>query len=193
MQTAKSGIRILGIAESFVRSAKKSVFAGVVMRKDLIIDGVSFSSATIGGTDATKTVLEIFEELCRKDIHCIMLSGCIVSWFNIIDIDEVHRKTGLPVICVTYEDSEGLEDDISRYFPGDEKRISDYRKTGIRIPFELKTGFNVYLRASGISFSDAGWLCNAYTFQGRIPEPLRVAGLMAKGAVNYCISEDFDL
>ncbi|MDD3978467.1 MAG: DUF99 family protein [Methanomicrobium sp.] len=189
MQTAKSGIRVLGIAESFTRSAKKSFFAGVVMRKDKIIDGVAFSTATVGGMDATDTVIDIFTKLSRKDLHCIMLSGCIVSWFNIIDIEEIHKITGFPVICVTYEDSEGIETKIKEYFPGDSDRLFKYKNTGIREKFQLKTGFNVYLRCSGISFKDAGWLCNAFTLQGKIPEPLRVAGLLAHASSDFIIFE----
>ena len=59
MKTLKSGVRVLGIAESFVQGAKKSVLAGVVMRRDLIIDGAAFGYSTIGGMDATGTILEI--------------------------------------------------------------------------------------------------------------------------------------
>ncbi|MCA9450353.1 MAG: DUF99 family protein, partial [Candidatus Omnitrophica bacterium] len=48
MHIAKKGLRTLGIAESFSGSPE-SVLAGVVMRKDLRIDGFRFTTATVGG------------------------------------------------------------------------------------------------------------------------------------------------
>lgn len=49
----KKGIRILGVAESFVESDSRSVLAGVVMRRDLVIDGLMFGQTTIKGNDST--------------------------------------------------------------------------------------------------------------------------------------------
>jgi len=46
----KKGIRVLGIAESFRKGLdRRAVLAGVVMRMDLIIDGVIVDSARLGG------------------------------------------------------------------------------------------------------------------------------------------------
>ncbi|MBP2132806.1 endonuclease V-like protein UPF0215 family [Methanomicrobium sp. W14] len=193
MQTAKSGIRVLGIAESFVRGAKKSVFAGVVMRKDLITDGVSLSTATIGGYDATQAVTKIYRTLKRKDIHCIFLSGCIVSWFNVINIEEVRKATDIPVICVTYEDSEGIEDKIKHYFPEDDRRIQEYKRVGGRFSARLKTGYDVFLRTSGISVEEAEWLCNEFVKDGRVPEPLKVARLTARAALKFITGEGYSI
>ncbi|MGH9910516.1 MAG: DUF99 family protein, partial [Nitrososphaerales archaeon] len=39
----KKAIRALGIAESFVKSQNQSVLAGVVMRSDMIIDGIAYA------------------------------------------------------------------------------------------------------------------------------------------------------
>ena len=105
----KAGLRALGIAESFVRTMRHSVLAGVVMRADLRVDGLAYARASVGGNDATKAVLDIYGELDRKDINAILLEGAVISWFNIIDLAEVWQKTGKPLICLTYQDSPGLE------------------------------------------------------------------------------------
>ncbi|MEM0259499.1 MAG: DUF99 family protein, partial [Thermoproteota archaeon] len=44
---SKKAIRVLGIAESFRETSKKSILAGVVMRGDFLIDGFSFSFVTL--------------------------------------------------------------------------------------------------------------------------------------------------
>ncbi len=176
----KKGIRILGIAESY-RGREQSLICGLVMRRDKIIDGCSFSRATVGGTDATDAVLAIWNQLARDDIQAIMLGGSVISWFNVINIMQVHEQTRLPVIAVTYEDSPGLTDNIRHHFPEDGERLAAYIALGKRKTCQLSTGVTVYLRTAGISHTDAVHACNIFTAQGKIPEPVRVARIIARG------------
>lgn len=182
MHIAKKGLRVLGIAESF-SSDNRSILAGVVMRKDLRVDGFSFETTTVGGMDATDSVVALYRNFYRKDINAVMISGCVISWFNIIDPLRIREETGRPTIVVTYEDSEGIEKDIIHHFPHDEVRLSCYRALGTRIPHFLPTGYTIYMRAYGISDEDAGALCSAFTYDGKIPEPIRVARLFARAVM----------
>lgn len=179
MHLGKKGLRVAGIAESFSRSFH-STLACVVMRRDLRIDGVAFGSVTVGGTDATGSIIDLIGDLHRKDLNLVMISGCVIAWFNILDPEAISEATGLPVIAVTYEESEGLEDDIRSHFPGDHTRLEQYQHLGDRTAFLLSTGERIYLRPAGISLHDAGFICDRFTFDGRVPEPLRVARLMAR-------------
>jgi endonuclease V-like protein UPF0215 family len=179
MHIAKKGLRVLGIAESFY-GREYSTLCGLVMRKDRIIDGAVFDRITVGGMDATDAVLRMVRHLDRSDINCIMISGCVIAWFNIVDPDTIINRTGLPVIAVTYEASEGIEQDIAHHFPGDEERIEAYRRLGIRTEIPLHTGYRLYIRGWGIEDEDAARLCNDFTAVGKIPEPLRVARMMAR-------------
>lgn len=178
----KAGLRALGIAESFVRTMDHSILAGVVMRADLRVDGLAYTRASVGGDDATEAVLNIYRELDRKDINAILLEGAVISWFNIIDLEEVWHKTGRPLICLTYQDSPGLEECIQDYFPGQEEKLQRYRNLGQRSPIPLKTGYMVYVRAYGADLEEARILLNKFTRDGRKPEPLRLAGLAARAA-----------
>ena len=178
----KAGLRTLGIAESFVRTMDHSILAGVVMRADLRVDGLAYARASVGGDDATEAVLNIYRELDRKDINAILLEGAVISWFNIIDLEEVWHKTGRPLICLTYQDSPGLEECIRDYFPGQEEKLQRYRNLGQRSPIRLKTGYVVYVRAFGADLEEASILLNKFTRDGRKPEPLRLAGLAARAA-----------
>jgi endonuclease V-like protein UPF0215 family len=179
MHIPKKGLRALGIAESYTgRSVSK--LAGVVMRKDLRIDGFIFSTVTVGGMDATASVLRMVDELERNDINIIMLSGCIIAWFNIINPAKIAHETGKPVICVTYEESEGLLAEIRHHFPDDISRISAYKNLGERNRVELHTQEAIFIRCWGIEVCDGARLCNDFTVEGKIPEPLRVARLCAR-------------
>jgi endonuclease V-like protein UPF0215 family len=179
----KPALRVLGVAESFVRSCPKSILAGVVMRADLRVDGFAFARATVGGDDATKAVIEIYEDLDRSDVNALLLSGAAVSWFNIIDIQEVFERMETPLVCLTYEESPGLEEYIREYFPRPEEKLRRYERLGAREPVRLKTGYEVYVRVLGASAEEARILLNKFTMDGRIPEPVRVARLAARAAL----------
>ncbi|MCK8517629.1 endonuclease dU [Methanoculleus sp. 7T] len=182
MHIAKSGLRVLGIAESY-SGREQSTLAGVVMRKDLLIDGAAFARVTVGGSDATEAVIRLFTGLGRKDVNLLMISGNVIAWYNIIDPAAVQTATGLPVVVVTYEESEGLAEEIRRHFPGDAERLAAYRRLGDRVPVRLHTGYDLFIRPCGLSTEDAAMLCNDFTYEGRVPEPVRVARLIARGVV----------
>jgi endonuclease V-like protein UPF0215 family len=182
LHPGKKAIRALGVAESFRPTAKKSSLAGVVLRSDLVVDGFVFGAATVGGADATSSLLRMYRKLERGDLNLIMLAGCIISRYNIVDVDELARRSGLPVICLTYNESKGIEDAIRRHFDHPEGRIESYRRLGARSPLSLHTGHRVYVRTAGISDADAKRVLDAFTLQGGVPEPVRLARLLARSA-----------
>jgi len=182
----KKGIRVLGISESFIKNkSKKSILTGLIMRADLVIDGFSFSKTTVGGMDATESVLEIYQKLGREDINLVFLNGCVISWFNIIDLKRVYRDIARPIICITYEKSEGLEKYLTEYFsPKAEDRIAKYKENGEREEFKLHTGKKIFARYLGLDREDTIHALNKFTLHGSIPEPLRVARLLARTLVH---------
>lgn len=181
----KKGFRALGISESFIKGvSEESILAGVVMRADMTIDGFTFSKATVGGMDATEKILEMYRSLKRDDITLLLLNGCIISWYNVIDLHRVAEETELPLICVTYNESTGLEKYFKELFPEDWKsRVEIYRKNKSRTAVKLSTGYTVYIRFIGMKIEEAKGILNKFTSHGSIPEPLRVARLLARSLV----------
>ena len=181
----KKGFRALGVSESFVKGvSKESILAGVVMRADMKIDGFTFSRATVGGMDATERILEMHRRLGRDDINLLLLNGCVISWYNVIDLHRVAGETGLPLICVTYNESAGLERYFRELFPEDWKhRVEIYRKNKNRVPVKLSTGHVVYIRFIGMEVDEAKGVLNRFTLEGAIPEPLRIARLLARSII----------
>lgn len=178
----KPGFRVFGVAESFRPVlGDKSVLAGVVMRSDLLVDGFSVGRCTVGGMDATESILEMHRSLGRDDINLLMLGGCIISLFNIVDLGRVAAETGVPLLCVTYNPSEGLSEIIKSRFPADwEERLRVYESNGPRENIVLKTGYTVHVRRVGVSRRSAEVVLNRLTISGRVPEPIRVARLLAR-------------
>jgi endonuclease V-like protein UPF0215 family len=181
----KRGIRIFGIAESFKKSNSTSTLGGVVMRRDLIVDGIVFGSATLKGDDSTKNIYCMLRSLRRNDINCIMLDGLIISLYNIIDGEKLNNITGIPIIAITFEDSRGLEEHIRHHFlEKSEMKLEQYRKLGNREQVILRTEKSLYIRYWGMSLKGALNTLNAFTLQGSIPEPIRVAKLLARAHRN---------
>jgi endonuclease V-like protein UPF0215 family len=187
----KKGLRALGIAESFKKGeGERAVLAGVVMRGDLQIDGFALSTITVGGLDGTEGVLEIFKKLDRTDINVVLLNGCVISLFNLVDIFKIFDEIGIPIICVTYEESKGLEKYFEE-FEDCEKRMEIYKKLGERTPVELHTGHEVLVRSVGIDEErDVKALLDRFTLQGAIPEPLKVARLLARSVYKSFLSAE---
>ena len=179
----KKGIRVLGIAESFKKSSFTSTLAGVVMRRDLIIDGMVFGIVTIRGNDSTENILSMVRSLKRNDVNCIMLDGLIISMYNIIGGEEISEKAGIPVIAITFRDSQGLEETIQRHFPNDSLKLEQYHKLGQRDQIVLKTGKLIFVRYWGLNSKETSAIINSFTLQGSIPEPIRIAKLAARASV----------
>ncbi|MGI0020684.1 MAG: DUF99 family protein [Nitrososphaera sp.] len=184
----KKGIRVLAIAESFGRHAKQSVLAGVVMRRDLVVDGFVFGLATVEGDDATDAIVAMHRSLYRDDISCIIIDGQVISMYNIIDGQRVAEEAGLPVVAVTFEDSIGLEGAIRHHFPDSwPAKMEQYERIGGREKIVLRTGKALYARCWGLTTRRATALLNAFTLQGALPEPVRVAKTAARAAANaFC-------
>ena len=176
----KKGIRGLAIAESFSQTSKKSVLVGIVMSTDLVIDGFVMGHTTVGGDDATDAILTMHEKLNRIDVSFLLISGIVISSYNILDVKRISEKIGLPVIGVTYEESAGIEDAIKHHFPESyETKLAEYSKLGSRKKITLHTSYNLYIRNEGCTVLEAKQLLDKITSQGSIPEPLRIAQLLA--------------
>ncbi|HVX01897.1 MAG TPA: DUF99 family protein [Nitrososphaera sp.] len=184
----KKGVRVFAVAESFQtkKTAGSSILAGVVMRRDLVVDGMAFGRATIEGDDATSAIVSMYRSLGRDDVNCILLDGLVISMYNIIDGRQVSQDTCLPVVAITFEDSKGLEGAITHHFPhGWERKIEQYQRIGKRERVVLKTGKPLYIRYWGIPQRRALALLNAFTLQGALPEPIKVAKIAARSALSF--------
>ncbi len=187
LDLGKSGYRVLGCAESHRgREGDTGFFCGVVMRADGRVEAVEFSLVTVGGLDATDAVLDLWSTT-GEDVQAVVVSGLAVAWYNVVDLERLHREIERPVVCVTYEESEGLEESLEREFSGEalESRLEPYERQSDREAVELSAGETVYVRAEGIEDDEARRFVDDLTTHGKKPEPVRVAGLAARGALDH--------
>lgn len=180
----KTGVRALGIAESYRQET--SHLAGVVARASRVVDGFVFARCTVGGSDATETICSMVDRLDREDVRYLMVAGIAPAWFNVVDLQAINERTGLPTISVTFEASPGLETAIEDAFDDDEvieDRLATYRAQPARQQVTVNNE-TVYVRAVGLSDDESVDVVRAFTPEGGRPEPLRVARLAARGLVD---------
>ncbi len=185
----KKGLRGLAIAESFRQNSTRSILSGLIMRRDFVIDGFVFGSATLEGNDATDQILHMYEELSRFDISYLILSGLIISMYNIVDVKKLHDSLQIPIIGITYNESDGIEDAIKHHFPKSfESKINEYKKLGKRERITLHTSYDLFVRYEGCTIYEVKQLLNELTLQGSVPEPLRVSQLLANSLLQKGLS-----
>ena len=187
----KKGVRALGIAESYRGEDGDSFLAGAVVRADAVVEGFRFTTITVGGTDATDRIVELYESFERDDLRFVLVSGIAPAWYNIVDIEAIHDETAVPVVSVTYEegDEDGLRSALEDEFEGDalEKRLALY--DGLPPRRRLSVGEkDLYVRSAGVSDDRAdGWVRGfTRSDEGSVrPEPVRVARLAARGLLDF--------
>lgn len=181
----KPGRRALGIAESYRGTdddRAKSTLAGAVVRADRTVDDFVFNTCTVGGRDATQSVIDCWRRLDRPDVRYCFLAGIAPAWYNIVDIEAVAEAIDRPVIAVSFEESDGLGDAIREAFDGDEQagRLGAYEALPERRHLDID-GEDLFVRSVGLDTETTETVVRAYTYERR-PEPLRVAKRAARRA-----------
>ena len=176
----KKGIRGLAIAESFMHNSQKSVLAGIVISNDFLIDGFVFGSATIKGDDATDQIISMYQRLERNDISYLMISGIVISLYNMIDVKKIYKSICIPTIGVTYSNSGNLHETIKTHFPENyEKKLIRYSKIGEREKVLLNSGIDFHVRYEGCNGLECKQLLEKICISD-FPEPLRIAKQLAR-------------
>ena len=179
----KSEIRVIGIDDSpFEFNDKESDIIGVVMRGGEYIECVLKNSVEIDGTDATSACVEMIKKTRHKmQLKVILLDGIALGGFNVVDIEELYDSTKIPVITVTRDvpDFEKIENALKKHFKDWENRLKLIRKREL---YEVKTPHNpIFIKCVGVTLAQAKEIIKISTIRGVIPEPIRVAHLIASG------------
>lgn len=184
----KPEIRVLGVDDGpFPPRAKGRVLLiGVVCRGGRSVDGVLSTYIEADGMDATDRIIEMITGSRHKgQLRVVMTQGATFAGFNVIDIQQISKRTGLPVIVVSRKrpDFKKVRRAIKN-LPEWRKRWAMLRAAGRLYPFELRRGVpSIYLQLTGIELKDAKRVVEMTSIRGLVPEPLRLAHLIATGVV----------
>ena len=177
----KKEIRILGIDDGFFTKFKKGnvLIVGVVFRGGSFMDGILSTKAAVDGTDATSEIISmISHSKFRTQLKVILLNGIAVGGFNVIDVKQLHKETRIPVMVVIrrYPDFGKIRETLVKL--GKEDRYKLIQKAGT----VHKLG-KVFVQLSGLSLKEAKAILDITCTRAFVPEPLRVAHLIASGMI----------
>lgn len=161
--------------------AHQTTLGGVVMRGDLIIDGMVWDRATILGSDATQSIIRMLVRLNRTDLGGIMLHGTVIAGYNIIELDLLHQDTSLPIISVTKQPQEDLQKHLKATFPSDwNQRWQIAQRNGELRSLVLDSQSHMFVQSKGCRWDVVKGVIKRFTRFGGLPEPIRVARLFAR-------------
>lgn len=185
-RVVKPEIRVLGIDDGAFTPHKKgfALIVGVVFRGGYWLDGVMSTKVRVDGFDSTKKVTSmVVSSPHHKQLRVIMLNGVTFAGFNVIDINKLHKNTGLPVIAITRNKPNFNEiREALKNLPKSEKRWKTILNAGN--VFETTTrnkNEKVYMEIAGILEEDARRILRLTSTRSSIPEALRVAHIIASG------------
>lgn len=158
------------------------IVVGVVFRGGSSVDGVMHTEIAIDGLDATEKLIEMINASPhRRQLRLVMLNGVTFAGFNLVDIQKLHAATGLPVVALTQEkpDLEAIYQAL-KHLPDTEERWRIVQNAGAL--FEVTNrGVKLYVELAGLTLDEAKTVLELTSTRGSLPEPLRVAHLIASG------------
>jgi endonuclease V-like protein UPF0215 family len=182
----KSEIRVIGIDDGPFEphTEGKALLVGTVFRGGQWLDGILRTYIDVDGKDATQRIIEMINKSRHKgQLRVIMVDGVTFAGFNVIDIQEVFRQTGLPVIVVSRKlpDFPKVKKALKN-LPDWQERWRMLRAAGKIYPVRSRPrAAPICMQVAGIKRADAEEIIKLTSTRSLVPEPLRVAHLIATG------------
>ncbi|MEM2907774.1 MAG: DUF99 family protein [Candidatus Hadarchaeales archaeon] len=177
----KPEIRVVGIDDGpFEPHARGTVLlVGAVFRGGYWLEGVLHAHVQKDGFDATQRIIEMINKSRHKgQLRVVMMEGVTVAGFK-----EVFKRTGLPVIVASRKRPNMAQvKKALKNLPEWQRRWEMLRSAGKLYQVKLRRGTKpLYMQFAGISRSDAERVIRLTCTHALMPEPLRVAHLIATG------------
>ena len=160
------------------RGARVLLVGAVCARTRL--DGVLSGRITKDGRNATAAVAALVRgSQFDGHVRAVVLNGIAFGGFNVVDIHALAAALARPVLVVARRAPRlALIRDALVRLPGGARKWRLIEQAG---PMEPVRG--VFVQRAGLSLVEARDLLAATTLHGNLPEPLRLAHLIAGGIV----------
>ncbi|MCI4322689.1 MAG: DUF99 family protein [Thermoplasmata archaeon] len=146
------------------------------------VEAVRLGRVRVDGLDATASIRRLLRRgTLAAGARAVLLDGISFGGFNLVDLDELHRDVHLPILAVTRRPPElrKIRAALRTYFPRSFRtrwgRIQAHRL------FRVPTGAEpLWAAAVGCTQKEAREIVRRSMIHGYVPEPLRVAALVAR-------------
>lgn len=182
----KSEIRILGFDDGPFEPRSNSLVpvVGLVFRGGKFLDGALKTEVKVDGNEATDKIIKLINSSRHKQqLKVIMFDGITVAGFNMIDIKKINEKTKLPIIVINRKvpDLDKVKKALKRFDDFEERWQSTLNAGKIK-EFRVKNK-KVYYQSIGLEDEEAKEIIALSSTRSFIPEPLRVAHIIATAIV----------
>lgn len=143
------------------------------------LDGVLATTVRRDGNNATDRLVEIVRSSRFADhIRAVLLQGIALAGFNVVDLERLARELDVPVLVVVRKQPrmQMVKTALIDRTAGGLEKWSLIEKHG---PLE-RCGV-LWVQRVGLTIKEATELLAATTSHGNIPEPLRLAHIIAGG------------
>jgi hypothetical protein len=176
--------RIVGVDDGAFQVRRGTVGSAVIVA--VLFHGSQISAARVGriqidGTDANFVLTALLKTMTYE---VVMLSGISFGGFNLVDIKRLSGEIGKPVIVVVggRPNNTAVRQALRGHFEDWKRRWRIVRNAGYLYSCRpLLREPKVYFEVKGCSPSFAKKLMTSSSKISRLPEPIRVAGLLARG------------
>lgn len=177
----KKEIRLVGIDDAPFDKFKKGrvLVVATIFRGGDWIDGILSTKARVDGNDATDKLVEMINKCkFRPQLQCIMLDGIALGGFNVVDIEELNKKTRVPVMVIIRRmpDIENIKKTLIKINQKEKIRLIEKAGQPIKVN-------GIYIQIKGINPEEAKEILRISCTRSLIPEPIRVAHLIGAGIV----------
>jgi endonuclease V-like protein UPF0215 family len=161
------------------RARARVLLVGAVCARTRL-DGVIAGRVGKDGRDATARVAALVRgSQFNGHVRAVLLNGIAFGGFNVVDIHALAAALARPVLVVARRAPRlALIRDALARLPGGAGKWRLIEQAG---PMEAVRG--LYVQRAGLTLAEARDLLAATTLHGKLPEPLRLAHLIAGGIV----------
>jgi endonuclease V-like protein UPF0215 family len=176
-------LSIVGVEDGSFKAFQpdqKTLLCAVKMIGDRISD-VRLRKISVDGTDATTVLLEM---LFNLQCDLVILGGISFAGFNVVNAFKVNNEIGKPIIIYSSEmpNSDSVKSALMTHFHDWLDRWSSIEDLGK--VYQVMTKFNsskIFYEVVGASPDWAKKVLEISAYLSRTPEPVRIAGLIARG------------
>jgi endonuclease V-like protein UPF0215 family len=143
------------------------------------LEGVLSGKVRRDGVNSTATLVRLVTQSRHYGhLQLLMLQGIAFAGFNVIDLPGLHTALGLPVMTVVRQrpDISAIKRALLHKVRGGKRKWRLIERAGA-----LERVAGVYVQCAGLSAEQAREVIERYAINGALPEPLRVAHLIAGG------------
>ena len=143
------------------------------------LDGVISTRVRRDGANAAQRLIDCLTGSKYFDqLQAILMQGIAFAGFNVVDLQRLHQATGLPVLVVARyrPDLQAIRKALLEQVPGGARKWRLIEAAGPMEPMAA-----LYVQRCGITPENAARLLASLQQNSQLPEPLRVAHMIAGG------------